>query len=292
MIFQPLGQGKTPLKGVIWRRMVYLLCGTMVGIPAMMVMASEGGDLSSPDELPVQVDTSATASDFHSPDPIVLQIRLYGPEPISGARVTADMTSPASEHRQVILKETAGSMPQDVVYRATLAPPVQDGRYHGEVTANDNQGRAAFVRGMESEPRPGQSESAGQTPLSPFQVRQSLDFIIDGYQRHLEVRPEKTTDLYVEKGQNGCFHLSWTAPLGLTDGARFEIRASRQSLNSETAWCAAQCLVSEVYPMKGGDRQTRQVCIKGSGIYCLAVRSWSPSGLASDISNDYFVELK
>jgi hypothetical protein len=238
----------------------------------------------------IQIDTSPTPDRFHYPDPVILQVYLNGPQPISGARVTAEVRGPSGATQRVSFREAGGTGPNDVRYSAVVTPLHEDGVYLVNVIADDNQSRATFAAGLESEPRPGQERSAACAILPLFKVEKIFQFTAHGYGSKQDFQPSRVTDLYIERTPNGCYLLNWTAPLGLKTGSRYEVRASRAALTSEKAWQEAESLTTAAYSAKGGDQQTETVCLSGKGRFYLAVRSLSAGGLESAISNDYVVE--
>jgi hypothetical protein len=158
------------------------------------------------------------------------------------------------------------------------------------VTADDNSGRAAFATGLESEPRPGEEPSNTPVVVPIFSVKHVFCFTLNGYGSKQDLRPLKITDLYIEPAQKGCYRVSWTMPLGMKAGSRYEVRASQTSINSEKVWLEAKSLAAAAYSEKGGEKQIAIVCLPDRGRFYVGVRSWSEGGSASDISNDYVVE--
>ena len=238
----------------------------------------------------IHFDTSATAAIFHYPDPVVLKVRLYGPQPIRNAHLSAEAKAPSGKVHILVFKETGGNSPNDVLYSVAVPSPPENGEYCIVVMADDNSGRAAFASGLESEPRPGKKRPPASVVVSPFNAKHVFYFTAHGYGSKQDLRPSKITDLYAEPEHKGCFRLSWAVPLGLQAGSRYEIRASRTSINSERIWLRADVLTAAHYSGKGGEKQRAEVCLPDTGRFYLGVRSWSKGGLVSDISNDYVVE--
>ncbi len=238
----------------------------------------------------IYFDTSATAAIFHYPDPVVLKVRLYGPQPVRNANLSAEIKAPSGKVHILVFKETGGNSPNDVLYSVAVPSPLENGEYRVVATADDNDGRAAFASGLESEPRPGKQRPPSSVVVPPFNASHVFYFTAHGYGSKQDVRPSKITDLFAEPAHKGCYRLSWAVPLGLQAGSRYEVRASRTSINSERIWLKADVLAAAYYSGKGGEKQRAEVCLPDTGRFYLGVRSWSGGGLASDISNDYAVE--
>jgi hypothetical protein len=238
----------------------------------------------------IQIDTSATPAIFHYPDPVVLRVRLYGPQPITNANLSADVKAPSGEVQTLVFQETGGNSPNDVLYSVAVPSFHENGAYRVVVMADDNSGRAAFAAGLESEPRPGKITPNTPVAVPAFSVKHLFSFTAHGYESNQDLRPLKITDLFAEPAQKDCYRLSWAVPLGLQAGSRYEVRASRTGIDSEKVWLEAKVLAADQYSKKGGEKQIVIVCLSDKGRFYLGVRSWSEEGLASIISNDYIVE--
>lgn len=173
--------------GTVWSQTVFFLLA--IALPATAFAWGANMSQSS-----IQIDTSATPDIFHYPDPVILRVRLYGPEPIRNANLSAEVKAPSGELETVVFKETGGISPNDVLYSVAVPSLHENGAYCAVVMADDNSGRAAYATGLESEPRPGEETSNTSVIVPKFNVKHVFCFSLNGYGSKQDLRPLKITD--------------------------------------------------------------------------------------------------
>ena len=235
---------------------------------------------------------------FQYPAPATLQIALYGPEPISEARVVATVRSPYGETQEFALTEhllPAATLPESGSYAAVLATLSEDGRYHVVITASDNDGRARFAtpfgEDLPSQPK-GREDTGGTRHLGPFRVESQFDFRISGYSGAPPLPPLRVTTLYASVRSDRCVHLSWQVPPNIERGAAYEIRYSSVPITSEAAWRTATPADRAAYAQEGLSSQEHTMCDLPRGMYYIALRSMTAEGVESELSNDYAVRIE
>ena len=247
----------------------------------------------------VEVDMKIVSNkkDFHYPEPIAIQVFLYRPYPISGAKVSAIVTSPSGKNFKIPFTEDfllGPTLPGSGSYVGMLTDLEEDGQYQVGIEANDNNGKAYFAKQLGEELPDTQRTIDNSSPrtVGSFQIQSMISINVFGYVGKFGLPPLKITTLYASVDSDQCVYLFWEVPINIGPDGEYEIRYSSQSITSERAWSDARLAYKGKYTRKGGETHEHKICGLGKGIFYFAVRSVNSKDFQSEISNDYIVIIR
>lgn len=220
------------------------------------------------------------------PEPIVVEAYLFAPDPVAGARVAGEVTTPSGQRLRLAFDEdvvAAGGRPSSGAYRAVLQDVLEDGDFRIHVVADDGHGAARFADAFPSDA----TGAAAERPVRrPPAFRVAADAVIHaaGYAGRGALPPSPATTLRVELAGPGCVALSWTAPRGVGEGDAWELRGGPVPPASAAAWDRAVPVAAGRYAVAGGEVRARP-CGLVPGTSCFAVRSTRRDGTPSEPSN-------
>lgn len=238
-------------------------------------------------DVDVEMKIASSQRNFHYPEPIKLQVFLFGRHPVLDARVEATVTSPSGSTSQVPLSENillGATTPESGSYVAIITDFQKDGRYLITIRADDNGGRA-YIAGSRRDDK----TSLG---VGPFDIERLMSIQVSGYEDRPSLPPLRINTLYAEVSDEQCILLSWQVPLNIGRDGSYEIRYSHELIQSREDWARAELLHKGRYSKKGGETQSYRSCEFGQGRYLLAVISNNKMGVQSEISNNYIVVLQ
>jgi len=236
--------------------------------------------------------------DFHFPEPITIQIFLYKLRPISGAKVTASITSPSGKILNIPFSENVllgPTLPESGSYVGIITELEEDGQYQVIIQANDNNGNARYAKpfvGDLPEKQKIIEDKPSPKPIGSFKTESVITINAFGYAGKAGLPPLKVTTLYASIDSDQCVHLFWQVPINIGRDGMYEIRYSSKSITSKNAWDEARLSHEGKYISKAGETQEHKICDLGKGTYYFAVKSVNSKGFQSEISNDYIVVIK
>lgn len=235
---------------------------------------------------------------FHFPEPMTIQVFLYKVRPISGAKVTASVTSPAGKILSILFSENVllgPTLPESGSYVGIVTDLEEDGQYQVKIQANDNNGNAHYARpfvGNFPEKQKIIEDKPQREPVGSFQIESVITISVFGYAGKAGLPPLKVTTLYASVDSDQCVHLFWQVPINIGRDGKYEIRYSSKSITSKNAWDEARQGCKGKYTSKAGETQENKICDLGKGTYYFTVKSVNSKGFQSEISNDYIVVIK
>jgi len=238
-------------------------------------------------DVDVEMKISSSQRSFRFPEPVKLQVFLFEPNPVLGARVEATVTSPSGNTFKVPFSENiliGATTPGSGSYAAIITDLQEDGRYLISVRADDNEGKAYFVYSPNKK-----KISSG---VGSFEIERLMSIQVSGYEDKPSLPPLSINSLYAEVDDEQCILLAWLVPLNIGPEGIYEIRYSHESIYSMEAWGGAELLHRGRYNQKGGETQSYRSCELGRGRYHLAVISKNKMGVQSEISNNYIVVVQ
>ncbi|MBA7606132.1 hypothetical protein ES703_13271 [subsurface metagenome] len=246
----------------------------------------------------VNMKLALNKRDFHFPEPITIQIFLYKLRPISGAKVTASITSPAGKIFNIPFSENVllgPTLPESGSYVGIVTDLEEDGQYQVIIQANDNNGNAHYAKpfvGNLPEKQKIIEDKPQREPVGSFKTESMITINAFGYAGKAGLPPLKVTTLYASIDSDQCVHLFWQVPINIGRNGGYEIRYSSKSITSKNAWDEARLSHEGKYISKAGETQEHKICDLGKGTYYFAVKSVNSKGFQSEISNDYIVVIK
>jgi hypothetical protein len=239
------------------------------------------------EDVNVEMKISTVKRSFHYPEPIKLQVFLFKPYPVLGARVEGTIVSPSGSTFKVPFSENIlidATTPESGSYVAIITDLQEDGRYVVKIRADDNKGRAHFAGFPTAE--------KGPSGVGSFEIERLVSIQVSGYEGMPGLPPLRIDSLYAEVDDDQCILLSWQVPLNIGQGGSYEIRYSHERIDSREAWAGAEVLHRGQYSQRGGETQSYRSCELGEGRYYFAVISENKMGAESEISNNYIVVLQ
>jgi hypothetical protein len=252
--------------------------------------------LGSDESPPVELRVAPHTRSFAHPQPVVVQVFLYAPRPVAGARVHARLVSPSGRTVDVPLLEqtlVGATVPGSGSYATILDDLREDGSYEVSVSADDDGGRACVARPFPGDARPTSPGTAAPQPqcLPPFRVRTTYALQLSGYRSGPPLPPLKTTSFSVVVTGPGCIRLSWIVPASRAAGLRYVVRHSVDRISSVAAWERAAVTTEGSYTSRAGRQQERDTCGLPAGRLHFVLRSVAADGAQSELSNDYIAVL-
>jgi len=235
----------------------------------------------------VEMKISAVQRSFRYPEPVKLQVFLFKPNPVLGARVEATVTSPSGSTFKVPFSENiliGATTPGSGSYVAIITEFQEDGRHLIRIQADDNEGRAHFAGSP--------SDKKTSSGLGSFEIARLISIQVSGYQDKPGLPPLRINSLYAAVDEDRCIHLSWQVPLNIGRGGSYEIRYSHERIDSGEVWTRAEPLYEGNYDQKGGKTQAYKSCELDQGRYHFAVISKNKMGAESELSNNYIVVVE
>ena len=245
------------------------------------------GEESPINDVDVEMKIVSSQRSFHYPEPIKLQVFLFGRHPVLGARVEATVASPSGSTSKVPFSENillGAATPESGSYVAIVTDFQEDGRYLITIRADDNEGRAYFARSRR--------DDKTSSTVGSFDIERLMSIQLSGYEDKPALPPLRINTLYAEVSDEQCILLSWQVPLNIGRDGSYEIRYSHELIQSRQDWARAEVLHKGRYSKKGGEAQSYRSCELGQGRYLLAVISKNKMGVQSEISNNYIVVVQ